>query len=112
LGTTLPKSTPTDAIALWKADHRKVEHLFAQYEKANAASRKKELAFQICLELSIHANVEEDVFYPGCREDGVDEDLMDEAYVEHDGAKVLIAEINVEVLRTSTTTPRSKSYPR
>ena len=91
----MPKSTPTDAIALLKADHRKVEHLFAQYKKAKAASRKKELACQICLELSIHAKVEEDVFYPGCREDGVDEDLMDEAYVEHDGAKVLIAEINV-----------------
>jgi Hemerythrin HHE cation binding domain len=90
----MPKSTPTDAIALLKADHRKVEHLFAQYEKAKADSRKKELASQICFELSIHAKIEEDVFYPGCREDGVDEDLMDEAYVEHDGAKVLIAEIN------------------
>jgi hypothetical protein len=90
----MPKSTPTDAIALLKADHRKVEHLFAQYEKTKAASRKKDLAFKICLELSIHAKIEEDVFYPGCREDGVDEDLMDEAYVEHDGAKVLIAEIN------------------
>jgi hypothetical protein len=89
----MPARTSTDAIALLKADHRKVEGLFAQYEKAKAASRKKDLASQICLELTVHTKIEEDVFYPGCRDDGVDEDLMDEAYVEHDGAKVLIAEI-------------------
>jgi hypothetical protein len=89
----MPKQTSTDAIALLKADHRKVEHLFAQYKKAKAASRKKDLAAQICLELTVHTKIEEDVFYPACREDGVDEDLMDEAYVEHDGAKVLVAEI-------------------
>jgi len=89
----MPNRKSNDAIALLKADHRKVEHLFAQYKKAKAASRKKDLASQICLELTVHAKIEEDVFYPGCREDGVDEDLMNEAYVEHDGAKVLIAEI-------------------
>ena len=82
-----------DAIALLKADHRKVEHLFAQFEKAKAKSRKKALADQICLELTVHTKIEEDVFYPGCREEGVDEDLMNEAYVEHDGAKVLVREI-------------------
>jgi hypothetical protein len=82
-----------DAIALLKADHRKVEHLFAQFEKAKAKSRKKTLADQICLELTVHTKIEEDVFYPGCREDGVDEDLMNEAYVEHDSAKVLVCEI-------------------
>jgi hemerythrin superfamily protein len=82
-----------DAIALLKADHRKVEGLFAQFEKAKATGRKQELASQICLELTVHTKIEEDVFYPGCREDGVDEDLMNEAYVEHDGAKVLVAEI-------------------
>jgi hemerythrin superfamily protein len=83
----------TDAIALLKADHRKVEGLFAQFEKARESGRKRDLANQICLELRVHAQIEEDVFYPACREDGVDEDLMDEAYVEHDGAKVLIGEI-------------------
>jgi hypothetical protein len=85
----------TDAIALLKADHRKVEGLFAQYEKAKASGRKKDLANQICLELTVHTKIEEDVFYPACREDGVDEDLMNEADVEHDGAKVLVAEIEV-----------------
>jgi hypothetical protein len=82
-----------DAIALLKADHRKVEHLFAQYEKAKANTRKQTLAGQICLELSVHTKIEEDLFYPACREEGVDDDLMDEAYVEHDGAKVLVREI-------------------
>jgi hypothetical protein len=89
----MPVRKTTDAIALLKADHRKVETLFAQFEKAKAASRKQALASQICLELTVHAKIEEDVFYPACREDGVDDDLMNEAYVEHDGAKVLVAEI-------------------
>jgi hemerythrin superfamily protein len=93
MGDYMPNRVQTDAIALLKADHRKVEALFAQYDKAKSTSRKQELSSQICLELSVHAKIEEDVFYPGCREEGVDDDLMDEAYVEHDGAKVLIAEI-------------------
>jgi len=83
---------PTDAIALLKADHRKVEELFAQFEKARDAGRKETIARQICLELSVHTKIEEDVFYPAC-EGHVDDDLLKEAYVEHDGAKVLIAEI-------------------
>jgi len=83
---------PQDAIALLKDDHRKVEELFAQFEKAGGDGRKQKLAEQICLELSVHAQIEEEIFYPAC--DGkVDEDLLKEAYVEHDGAKVLIAEI-------------------
>lgn len=89
----MARTAPTDAIALLKADHRKVEHLFAEFEKAKAQSRKKTLADQICLELSVHTRIEEDVFYPACRADGVDGDLMNEAYVEHDGAKVLVREI-------------------
>lgn len=81
-----------DAIALLKADHRKVEALFASFESAKGDGRKKQLAEQICMELTIHARIEEDIFYPAC-EGAVEEDLMKEAYVEHDGAKVLIAEI-------------------
>jgi hypothetical protein len=81
-----------DAIALLKADHRKVEDLFASYESARGADRKQKLAEQICMELTIHAMIEEEVFYPACR-GKVDDDLLDESYVEHDGAKVLIAEI-------------------
>ena len=81
-----------DAVALLKADHRKVEDLFAQFEAAKGDGKKKALAEQICLELTIHAKIEEDIFYPAC-EGKVEEDLLKEAYVEHDGAKVLIAEI-------------------
>ena len=81
-----------DAIALLKADHRKVEGLFAQFEAAKGDGRKKALAEQICLELSVHTKIEEDVFYPAC-EGAIEESLLKEAYVEHDGAKVLIAEI-------------------
>ena len=84
--------TLTDAIALLKADHRKIEDLFASYEAAKGDGKKKALAEEICMELTIHAKIEEDVFYPAC-EGVVEEDLLNEAYVEHDGAKVLIAEI-------------------
>src|SRR4029077_13063911 len=81
-----------DAVALLKADHRKVEELFAKFEAAKGEGRKRALAEQICMELTVHAQIEEDVFYPAC-EGKVEEDLLKEAYVEHDGAKVLIAEI-------------------
>lgn len=81
-----------DAVALLKADHRTVEDLFADFEKASGEGRKQKLATQICAELIIHAQIEEEIFYPAC-EGKVEEDLLKEAFVEHDGAKVLIAEI-------------------
>ncbi len=89
MATTVPK---LDAVALLKADHRKVEDLFAQFEAAKADGKKKALAEQICMELTVHTKIEEDIFYPAC-EGKVEEDLLKEAYVEHDSAKVLIAEI-------------------
>ena len=82
-----------DAIALLKQDHREVEDLFAQFEKASGDGRKEKLATQICLELSVHAAIEEEIFYPAC-EGKVEEDLLKESYVEHDAAKLLIAEIS------------------
>jgi Hemerythrin HHE cation binding domain len=81
-----------DAIALLKADHRKVERLFEQFEAATGAAKKQALATQICTELTVHATIEEEIFYPAC-EGRVEDDLLNEGYVEHDGAKVLIAEI-------------------
>ncbi|MDQ0464358.1 hypothetical protein QO010_002139 [Caulobacter ginsengisoli] len=81
-----------DAIALLKADHRKVEGLFEDFEKATGAAKKAQLVKQICTELTIHAMIEEEIFYPACKGKAED-DLLDEAYVEHDGAKVLIAEL-------------------
>lgn len=87
----MAKSTPpTDAIALLKADHRTVEDLFAKFEKSR--SGKEAIAKKICLELIIHTMIEEEVFYPGCK-GKIEDDLLDEAYVEHDGAKMLISEI-------------------
>jgi hemerythrin superfamily protein len=86
-------STPQDAIALLKQDHRTVEELFAKFEKASGEGRKQALAEEICLELSVHAQIEEEIFYPAC-EGKVDEDLLKESYVEHDAAKVMIAEIS------------------
>jgi len=86
----MPRKSP-DAIALLKADHRKVEALFEKYETARG--RKAEIARQICLELTIHTLIEEEIFYPACRGAGVESDMMDEANVEHDGAKTLIAEL-------------------
>ena len=83
---------PMDAIALLKANHRKVEDLFAKFESAKGDGAKRKLAEQICMELTIHTQIEEDIFYPAC-EGKVEEDLLKEAYVEHDGAKVLIAQI-------------------
>lgn len=81
-----------DAVAMLKADHRKVEEIFASFEKARGKDRKKALAEQACLELKVHTILEEEVFYPACRGQ-IEEDLLNEAYVEHDAAKVLINDI-------------------
>lgn len=81
-----------DAIAMLKADHRKVEEIFEQFEKARSRDRKQALAEQACLELKVHTVIEEEIFYPAC-EGQIEEDLLKEAYVEHDSAKLLINEI-------------------
>ena len=88
------------AIELLKQDHRKVEGLFAQFEKAGD-EQKERLVEQICAELIIHTKLEEDIFYPACREAGVEEGKMDESQVEHDGAKMLINDL----LEADTETP-------
>ena len=85
-------SDQPDAIALLKADHRKVEGLFEKFEAATGKSQKEQLARQICTELTVHTIIEEEIFYPACK-GKTEEDLLAESYVEHDGAKVLIAEI-------------------
>ena len=83
----------TDAIALLKADHRKVEQLFANFESASGDGRKEKLAREICTELKIHTMIEEEIFYPAF-EEKIEEDILKEAYVEHDGAKVLVNDID------------------
>lgn len=87
------KAAPADAIAMLKADHRKVEDMFEKYEKLSGGAQKAKLAHEICKELIVHTELEEQIFYPACREAGVEEDMMDEAQVEHDGAKVMILEL-------------------
>jgi len=81
-----------NALLLLARDHRAVEDLFEQFEKARGPSAKERLARRICTHLKIHSMIEEEIFYPALRGKIPDDDL-DEAYVEHDGAKVLINEI-------------------
>jgi hemerythrin superfamily protein len=89
---TMAETKSKDAISLLKEDHREVEKLFKEFERAKGEGRKKKLAHQICLELIVHSELEETIFYPAC-EGTVDEDELKEGYVEHDAAKLLIAEI-------------------
>ena len=88
----MAKEEFTDAIALLKADHREVEDLFKKFQNASGKDRKWQIAQQICNELKIHSMIEEEIFYPAF-EGKIDDDLYHEAYVEHDGAKVLINDI-------------------
>ena len=85
------------ALELLESDHRKVEMLFDQYEEGKDGDEemKRQLAERICAELTVHAQVEEELFYPWCRENIDDEemDMVEEAYVEHASAKDLIAQI-------------------
>lgn len=81
-----------DAIKLLKDDHREVEDLFEQFEKATAKDRKAKIVQKICTELTVHSLIEEEIFYPTFR-GKIEDDLLDEGYVEHDGAKMLIAEL-------------------
>ncbi|PIC00949.1 hemerythrin domain-containing protein [Caulobacter sp. X] len=80
------------AIRLLKQDHREVEKMFAEYEQLESDSEKLALFNQIALALKVHTQIEEEVLYPESRGE-VEDDLIDEAYVEHDSAKKLIAEI-------------------
>ena len=86
-------SAPADAIALLEADHQEVDEFFKQFENASTDAVKKQVARQICAALRVHAQIEEELFYPAARKATKDNDLLDEAIVEHAGAKILIAEI-------------------
>ena len=83
-----------DALELLEEDHRKVEELFDEYDDAEGDDeRRGELAKQICRELTVHAEIEEEIFYPRAREATKDNELIDEAIVEHATVKNLIGEI-------------------
>jgi hemerythrin superfamily protein len=98
--TTKGRSTTAraqDAIALLKADHKEVSDLVARYEAGKdrmADSKKAALAEEICRDLTVHAQIEEEIFYPACRDHVEDaEELLAEARVEHQSLKELIAKI-------------------
>ena len=84
---------PADAIKLLKDDHREVKTWFKEFENLDDDAKKEALARKICLALTVHARIEEELFYPALRKAIDDEDLLDEAEVEHATAKQLIAEI-------------------
>ena len=88
----MPSQDKQDAIKLLSQDHREVEELFERFEKAKDDAKKGEIARQICTELKIHTMIEEEIFYPALR-GKIEDDDLDEAMVEHDGAKVLINDI-------------------
>ncbi|MEO8805022.1 MAG: hemerythrin domain-containing protein [Burkholderiaceae bacterium] len=88
--TTRP---PKDAIALLKADHKKVNELFVTFEAARSSEKKRALVAQICEELTIHAQLEEEIFYPAVKAALKDKELVPEAVVEHASIKDLIAQV-------------------
>jgi hemerythrin superfamily protein len=90
---TSPKGKNPDAVALLKQDHREAEGFFESFEKAKDSKTKASLAARICQALTVHMQIEEELFYPAARKATGDDDLLDEAVVEHAGAKQLIAEI-------------------
>jgi hypothetical protein len=82
-----------EATAMLRADHKLVSDLFEQYEKSRSTDRKKELVAQICKELTVHAQVEEEIFYPAVKAALQDHELIPEANVEHATLKDLIAQV-------------------
>lgn len=82
----------SDAVALLEQDHRKVEALFEQFENTESKPEKAQLAAQICLELRLHTQIEEELLYPPAHK-AAEADLVDEAIVEHATAKDLIKQI-------------------
>ena len=95
----MPTRAGKDACDLLDADHRNVKKLFKEYEELsnsrarNTAQKKQELAQQICQELTVHAQIEEEIFYPALREVLKEGDLLNEAAVEHQSVKELVTQI-------------------
>jgi hemerythrin superfamily protein len=97
-GESAALDTPQDALQLLMAEHREVQAMFQQYQKladgGGAGDERMLLASQICVALTLHTMIEEEILYPAARSVLTDdEDMVDEAYVEHAGAKSLIAQI-------------------
>jgi hemerythrin superfamily protein len=89
-------SKALDATVLLKTDHKRVSELFADYEEANSVKEKSQIAQQICNELTVHAQIEEEIFYPAVKKALKDKELIPEATVEHATLKSLVAQIEEE----------------
>jgi len=90
---TARKQPDMNALEMLEQDHREVEELFDQFDELDDGAEKEEIARKICMMLTVHAQMEEEIFYPAARKATQDDDLIDEAVVEHASAKKLIAEI-------------------
>lgn len=94
--TVRPAASATkakEATALLRADHQAVNALFEQYEKTRSPAKKRQLVAEICQELTVHAQIEEEIFYPAFKQALKDKELVPEATVEHDTLKFLIGQI-------------------
>lgn len=91
--TASEPSVTQDAITLLKADHKAVDGLFSEYEKARSSANKKSIVAEICTALSVHAQIEEEIFYPDAKTALKDKLLVPEATVEHAGVKNLITQL-------------------
>ncbi|RZJ13062.1 MAG: hemerythrin domain-containing protein [Rubrivivax sp.] len=87
------RSRQSNAITMLREDHKKVAGLFEDYEKARSTNVKRRLVEQICLELTVHTTLEEEIFYPAFKQAARDKELVPEAKVEHDSVKNLIAQV-------------------
>jgi hemerythrin superfamily protein len=88
-----PAPVPKDAIAMLKADHKKVSGLFEAFDATRSSQKKKALVAQICQELTVHAQLEEEIFYPAVKAALKDKELVPEATVEHATVKDLISQV-------------------
>lgn len=86
-------SKPTDAIALLRADHKAVDQLFTEFTATTSLAKKKAIVEKICLELSVHAQVEEEIFYPAVKAALKDKTLIPEAIIEQATMKDLISQV-------------------
>lgn len=91
--STTKKTSAQDATKLLHADHLRVSELFEQYESTNSTAKKKVLVEKICTELTVHSQIEEEIFYPAVKKALNDKEMVPEATVEHASLKNLIAQV-------------------
>lgn len=82
-----------DGLKLLAEDHRRVEALFEEFENTSGKHNKQRLVQQICTELKVHTMIEEEIYYPAVK-GKVEDEALEEAYVEHDSAKLLVNELS------------------